>query len=61
MDLERSKTQGNSGLWRCVKGALACQGRAMAGANLEKNLETSLHLFNIHKRSSVRKETAEVA
>lgn len=45
---------------RCVKGALACQGRAMAGASPEKILETSLSLFNIHKRSSVRKETIGV-
>lgn len=59
MDLELSKTQMNSGLWRCVKGALACQGRAMAGASLEKILETSLHLFNIYKRS-VRKEATGV-
>lgn len=48
-DLESSKPQMNLGLWRCVKGALACQGRATAGASLEKSLGTSFRLLTFTK------------
>lgn len=51
MDLQRSKTQMKAGLWRCVKCALACQGRAMAEASLVRILKTFLRLFNIHQKN----------